>query len=185
MIESALLISLMLKLDINKLNIDQIFPNKRYQEESVSATSTSVFSEDFPNFLAQDIPVVEEKGFTFQLEECVVTSGASSPLTCELLIQSNHNSERKLAIYAYASRRSFSRVVDVRGNEILASSAQLGSSSSDRAAEAYLSKGIPIRASVSFEAAPDGGIRIVDLGCYLYGNGGGSFDVEFRLSSLD
>ena len=45
-----------------------------------------------------------------------------------------------------------------------------------------MSEGIPIRASVTFESLPEDGISVIDLGCYLYGNGDGSFDIEFQVA---
>ena len=156
------------------------FPNVLHSADVQRAVIVDTNQGDSNTYLAQqEFPVVEEKGIAFELSGCEVIAGASSPLVCNLLIENRQNSERKFAIYANASRRSFSRVVDGNGNEILASLAQLGRSSSERAAEVYLSPGIPLRASVSFEAVPEGGIRVIDLGCYLYGPGGGSFDVEF------
>ena len=128
-----------------------------------------------------DVAAVVEKGFTFEFLNCVVNPIASSPLTCNFKVENNHNSEKKLELYAFASRRSHSRVIDAQGNEILASAIQLGSSFSDRAVSTDFSPGIPMRLSLSFEAAPEGGIQLIDLGSYLYGNGGGSFDAEFRL----
>lgn len=157
-----------------------ISPNLSHSTDIKSSIILDVTQSHSSPYLAQqEVPVVEEKGFAFEFLGCEVIAGASSPLVCDVLIENRQNTERKFAIHANTSRRSFSRVVDGNGNEILASIAQLGSSSSDRAAEVYLSPGVPIRASLSFEAPPERGIRVLDLGCYLYGNGGGSFDVEF------
>jgi len=150
---------------------------------SISTEENTIFrgfqSSSGSHLAQQEFPAVKEKEIIFKLLGCDLIAGASSPLVCNVLIENVQNTERKIAIYANVSRRSFSRVVDNNGNEILASSAQLGSSSSERAAETYLTPGVPVRASISFEATPEGGVRLIDLGCYLYGPGGGSFDVEF------
>lgn len=175
MIESILSISL-----AASLNAVFLLPEVDDGVLQISETSSTLTNE---LLLAQaDVPVVEEKGFAFEYTGCTTYAGADSPLTCEFLVENRNRSEKKLAIYGYASRRSHSRMIDGRGNEILATSAQLGRAVSDRAAEVDMLEGIPLKASVTFEAAPEDAIIVIDLGCYLYGNGGGSFNVEFRFA---
>ncbi|MEO0404896.1 MAG: hypothetical protein AAF193_08500 [Bacteroidota bacterium] len=177
MLENIFILSLLLthkqELTLEKLS-SQSFKESVASEISTSVTGTLVAQQE-------EIPPVEERGVVFKYLGCETIPGASSPLTCEFLIENQSNRERRFELYAYASGRSFSRVVDSNGNEISASLVELGDSSSERVMQMDLSDGVPMRVRVSFEAVPDGGIRLIDLGCYLYGSpNGGSFSVEFK-----
>ncbi len=146
--------------------------------------SNSVPAEDspveLPNQFQPVAATVIEKGFTFELVGCKNNTNTVPAFMCNLLIESDHNDERILSLHAASSRRWRSRFIDSQGNEVTSSLVKIGEREGDREVKADLSPGIPIKASVYFDASPESGLKLLDLGTYLYGNGGGSFSVEFR-----
>jgi len=128
-----------------------------------------------PVFVAQEIPAIQESGFVFEFLGCETTPNSDIPLTCEFLVENTQDSE--VALYLYARSGNPSRIIDASGNEIVASSVQLGSSSSVNSTSTDLPSKIPLKATLFFESAPEGGIRILDVGCFANSN---YFDVEFR-----
>lgn len=148
----------------------------------VSNNQSTVFkapSVSSATSLAQVMPLAAESGFRFELASCDAIPNSSEPYTCNFLIENTHTSEKTLALYAQSSGRWVSKIIDNQGHEINAVSASLGSNTSERAAETTLTPGAPIRASVSFETIPDGGVRLIDLDFFQYGPGGHSFSVQF------
>ncbi|MGB7085886.1 MAG: hypothetical protein WBD47_10055, partial [Phormidesmis sp.] len=149
---------------------------KRYKSIAIDADDQR---SDLSNLIAQEIPAVQEEGFVFEFLGCESTPNTDVPLTCNFLVENSQDAERKLYIYGNKGS-SFSRVIDASGNEIFASLATLGSDSGSGSADAVFPSRIPLKASLSFSQAPEGGIRILDIGAYT--SGVGYFDVEFRFS---
>lgn len=129
--------------------------------------------------LAQEIPAVQEEGFVFEFLDCEVTPNSDVPLTCEFLIENSRTDERRLSLYARSNTLP-SRVIDASGNEIIASFVTLGSAGDSRTVRRALPSEVPMKGTLSFNKAPEGAIRILDLG--LYTPGPGYFDVEFRFA---
>lgn len=158
-------------------------PNVSFEHLHKSLTrNIGSHSNSAPIFLAQEIPAIQENGFVFEFLGCETTPNSDMPLTCDVLVENTQDEEKQLDLYAGLNNSNFSRVIDASGNEIFASSATLGKSEGTGYARAFLPSGIPLRASLSFNEVPEGGIRILDIGCYVYGAGGGPFDIEFRFS---
>lgn len=133
-----------------------------------------------PGLIAQEIPAVQEEGFVFDFLGCETRPNTDVPLTCEFIVENSQEQERSLQLYGNYGRSTYSRVIDTSGNEIIASFAQIGRASDNSSAVTTLPSDIPLKASLSFAEAPEGGIRILDL--KMYTRGVGEFDVEFRLA---
>ena len=127
------------------------------------------------SLIAQEIPAIREEGFVFQFLGCETAPLSDVPLTCEFLIENSQEEEKIFGLYSdYSSNPT--RVIDSSGNEIVATSVQVGSS--DPGSSIPFPSGVPIKATVTFGEAPDGIIKLLDIGCFIYQYGG--FDVEFR-----
>ena len=154
--------------------------NLVFDMSAVSHVDVHLSSNPTPTLIAQEIPAIQEGGFVFEFLGCETTPNTDVPLTCNFMVENTWDSERELQLAGYNSSNYFSRVIDAGGNEIFASSARVGNSSGARYAEAVLPSRIPLRASLSFNQIPEGGIRILDIG--LYNRSTRGFDVEFRFS---
>jgi hypothetical protein len=176
MLESLLSVLLSLEPKFHNENVIDSAVERGHKSITIDANNQSSFSS---NLIAQEIPAIQEEGFVFEFIGCESTPNTDLPLTCNFLVENSQESERILRIYGYSSSY-YSRVIDAVGNEIYASSAQLGNDSDDSFAQAALPSGIPLKASFSFSQAPEGGIRILDIGAYT--DSTSFFDVEFRFS---
>lgn len=159
-------------------NLPKSQPNPSQTSKPAPVRNTQI--ESYP--VGPVTSVLSVKGFTFQLLDCEIVTGASAPFTCNFLIKNDQDDRRQLGIYASPSTFWRSRVVDSQGNEILGILATFGEAMDEREAKAYLSSGVPLKASISFGDIPEGKITLIDLGAYLYGGGGGSFNVECNFS---
>ncbi|TYQ23758.1 hypothetical protein PseudUWO311_21395 [Pseudanabaena sp. UWO311] len=179
MFESALL--LILSFGTNTQSLSSLF--------SPSISVGLGESLNRPSLLAQNIvpkdqiPPVVEKGFAFEMLGCNVLQEFSRKLRCSFYVKNLQSSRRKLAIRTYDSYRGNTIFLDKDGQQVTASSATLGSSTSLRSAEAYLYPDTIVRLDIIFNGAPKQGtgLQLVELNLYAYGNGGGSFVVPFRI----
>ncbi|MFK8183991.1 MAG: hypothetical protein AB8B99_11500 [Phormidesmis sp.] len=130
---------------------------------------------DTAPLLEQEIPAIQEERFVFDFLGCESTPNTDFPLTCDFLVENSQVAERQL--YIFASGGPGTRVLDTNGNEMIASSVQLGSSISNSSVYKNMPSKIPLKATLSFARAPEGGIRIIDISC---SNNRSVFDVEFR-----
>lgn len=88
MIESILSMSLVASLNAS-VSLLPIVDDGALPMLEPSSTTTDVI------LLARnDIPVVEEKGFAFEFIGCTTYAGASSPLTCEFLVENRNRSKK-------------------------------------------------------------------------------------------
>lgn len=95
--------------------------------------------------------VIEDDNFKFQLQGCQRTD---LKVTCSLLITNLAEKGRNFALYATSYNSGASRCFDFSGNEYYAQMSQVGVGNSQTQGESAvtnLPKGIPIKASVSFE----------------------------------
>jgi hypothetical protein len=136
---------------------------------------------DMPNLIAQDYPAILSDGFVFELRGCESTANSDRPLRCDFLVENADEQRRGLYLYAYWSSSNKSRIIDAEGNEVVGSFVEFGNSSDSSYALAELSSGIPVRASIWFPNAPQGGIRLVDVRYEIYR--GGTGNVEFRFTN--
>ena len=140
MLESLLSVVLSLEPILPEMSFAEITTDKE-QLEGISTDSSNqpVRSDDL---IAQSIPAVQQEGFIFEFLGCEVTSDTDIPLTCNFLIENSQELERRLTVYAYNGNTYFSRVIDASGNEIFASSINLGSTSGEQYAVAEFPSGI-------------------------------------------
>ena len=120
-------------------------------------------------------PVVTRQGLNFQMQECR-TEHSDLALRCDFLIANTQPNRVELYLY-----RRNSKMFDGEGNEIASTLVQLGSRSDKISASTVLPVGVPVKGSVFFSSRPQGGFRLIELGCYVYQMG--PFSVEFRASS--
>lgn len=132
---------------------------------------------------AEKVPVEEDKGFVFQLLGCNVLQESSDQLRCSFYVTNINNSRKKLAIRTYDSYAGNTLFVDKGGQQVTASYAKLGSSTSKRSAETFLFPKTKVRLDIVFNGAPPKGtgLEMVSLAAYAFGKNGGSFDVLFRM----
>ncbi|MFK8183992.1 MAG: hypothetical protein AB8B99_11505 [Phormidesmis sp.] len=177
MLESLLSVFLSLETKFNPENF--IDTAAKIGHNNIVLDSINSQHSGTANLLAQEIPAIQKEGFVFEFLGCESTPNTDVPLTCDFLVENSRDDERLLYLYAVPTS-AFSRVIDVRGNEIIATNVELGSASNTRWVSVEMPSRIPLRASLSFSKAPEGGIRILDVGAY---NPDSSyFDVEFRFS---
>lgn len=158
-------------------NVDLIYNSDTKKNELIAVgVGAETQSSDYSDLLAQEIPAIQEEGFVFDFLGCVSTPNTDIPLTCNFLVENSQESEKRLRIYGNLSSSYYSRVIDASGNEIIASSVELGSASGSGYATLDLPSGIPLQASFNFSQAPEGAIRILDIRAL----GNSTFDVEFR-----
>ncbi|MFK8183993.1 MAG: hypothetical protein AB8B99_11510 [Phormidesmis sp.] len=179
MLESLLSVVLSLSLDFNESYLTQQNIIKEIISISGDANNLPI---DLSNLVAQELPAVEKNGFVFEFLGCEETPNTDIPLTCDFLVENSRNTERTLILFAYFNRRYFSRVIDANGNQIFASRVTLGGYSDNQWTSSSFPSRVPLKGSVSFSQAPEGGIRIFDLGATTgqIGYSSGVFDVEFR-----
>lgn len=156
-----------------------VVENSSPRDIAYSFTSQIDPVADSPSLIAQEIPAIQEEGFVFEFLGCETRPNTDVPLTCEFMIENSQELERTLTMYGGQGGYELSRIIDTSGNEIPASYAQIGRYSG-RKASANLPSSIPLKASLSFSEAPEGGIMILDM--ELHGEGSGYFDVEFRFA---
>ena len=159
-------------------NLSGAVKSNSFHDIAYNFKSPSDSITNSPSLIAQEIPTIQEEGFIFEFLGCETRPNTDVPLTCDFIIENSQELERTLTIFGSKGGYNLSRIIDTSGNEILASYAQIGRSSG-RKASANLPSSIPLKASLSFSEAPEGGIRILDM--ELHG-GLGFFDVEFRFA---
>jgi len=120
--------------------------------------ATTAIASDSPATLAQtpqlekpanEATVVEDNSFKFQLQGCKRTG---KNVTCSLLITNLADQDRTVNLYTvyWGRRDSGTRGFDFSGNEYSALAVQVGKAQGESEGTQLL-KGIPIKASVSFE----------------------------------
>ena len=176
MIES--LLSALLLLPMNPHSIVSMYETPLLDSESIIVNHQR--SGNSSTLIAQEFTAIQKEGFIFNFIECETTPGSDVPLTCEFLIE-NTQEERTFGLYTDSSSYP-TRIIDASGNEIIATSVKVGSSGPDSSAGTPFPTGVPLKATVTFGQSPEGGIRIFDVGCYIYLYGG--FDVEFRPDNM-
>ena len=174
MLESLLSIFLSLKPLSFEISSAHIHTDEE-QLKSISSNSNGQFL-DLDDLISQSIPTIQQEGFIFEFLGCEVILDTDMPLNCNFLIENSQELERRLTVYAYDSNAYFSRVIDAGGNEIFASSVDIGNASGNKYVIAEFPSGIPLKASFKFSQAPEGGIRIVDIRA----RSSSVFDVEFK-----
>lgn len=173
MIKSVLPLSLVFSFGLSPVALSNSIQDKLSFGIGSSGSGTTA-----PNLIAQEIPAVQQEGFVFKFLDCETTPNTDVPLTCEFMIKNSQELERSLRLYGGST--NYSRIIDTSGNEIIASFAQIGRSSGTNYATTDLPSDIPLKASLSFPEAPEGGIEILDI--RLYTSASGHFDVEFRFA---
>ncbi|MFL6262894.1 MAG: hypothetical protein ACJ76Y_24615 [Thermoanaerobaculia bacterium] len=100
----------------------------------------------------------EEEGISFELQGC---RSSGTEITCDFLVTDIKNDHKVTLCSPCTGSRS--RIVDVSGNEYIGQTAILGQSSGLEPA-AKLTKGIPLKASITFgRVGPAFGIKLLEV----------------------
>ncbi len=103
-----------------------------------------------PGIIAQNVKqskaeqVIEENGLKWELLNC---SRAGQKVICNFLVTNVGQPDREVSLYGGSS----SRIFDLSGNEYPARGSQIGKSRSSGDSSTTLIRGIPTKASMSFE----------------------------------
>lgn len=114
-------------------------------EEPIDPTSSGFLTEN-------------EDGFSFQVTDC--QKNVDDLFICNFIVTNLRDEDRHLSLYRYDSK-----LIDSKGNEILASEVRLGSDSSDNISSNTFPSKIPINGSLSFNEIPPG--KISHLGFHF------------------
>jgi len=148
----------------------------------ISSSSAQILStsEGRSIQVAQAMPsIVETDGFRFQLVGCEENPNVREPYRCNFLVENIGNRSREISIYGDVAPANTSSLNDSQGQQIFATSVTVAGTSQTYYAGTNSRPGVPFRASIFYEAIPDGDVRFIDVSCVALGGARAYFRAEF------
>ena len=132
----------------------------------------------------KQFPTLENEGFLFQVTKCRKISDKSTK--CNLLIE-NKIHERTLTIYGKYGRYR-TRIIDISGNEALASRVSIGRKTNKAYVYMKLLRNVPIKASITFDGliTNTDNIRLIDISARVTdGRNRTKFEAQIEPQNVD